>query len=56
MPSSLIPIEAKKNKSKIIEINIARSSFTTTISDIFLQGKATEIMEELLFLLTESGL
>jgi NAD-dependent SIR2 family protein deacetylase len=52
MPSSLIPIEAKKNKSKIIEINIARSSFTTTITDIFIQGKATETMEELLFILT----
>ncbi|MBN2174656.1 MAG: NAD-dependent deacylase, partial [Bacteroidales bacterium] len=52
MPSSLIPIEAKKNKSKIIEINTTPSDYTSTITDIFLQGKAAEIMEELLFILT----
>jgi NAD-dependent deacetylase len=52
MPSSLIPIEAKKNKCKIIEINTAPSNYTSTITDIFLQGKATDIMEELLFILT----
>jgi NAD-dependent deacetylase len=52
MPSSLIPIEAKKNKSKIIEINTAPSNYSSKITDIFIQGKATEIMEELLFILT----
>jgi NAD-dependent deacetylase len=52
MPSSLIPLEAKKNKSKIIEINTAPSSFTPAVTDIFLQGKATDILEDLLFVLT----
>ena len=52
MPSSLIPIEAKKNKCKIIEINIAPSDFTSSVTDVFLQGKATDILEDLLFVLT----
>ncbi|MDB4583954.1 RNA polymerase subunit sigma, partial [Draconibacterium sp.] len=52
MPSSLIPLEAKKNKSKIIEINIAPTNFTSAFTDILLQGKATEVMEDLLFVLT----
>jgi len=52
MPSSLIPLEAKKKKSKIIEINTAPSTFTPAITDVFLQGKATDVMENLLFVLT----
>lgn len=52
MPSSLIPLEAKKNKCKIIEINIAPSNYTSAITDLFLRGKATEIIEDLLFILT----
>ncbi len=52
MPSSRIPLEAKKNKCKIIEINTAPSNYTSAITDLFLQGKATEIMEDLLFILT----
>jgi NAD-dependent deacetylase len=52
MPSSLIPFEAKKNKCKIVEINTTPSNFTPSITDFFLQGKATEIMEDLLFILT----
>jgi NAD-dependent deacetylase len=52
MPSSLIPLEAKKNKSKIIEINTAPSGFTPAVTDIFLQGKATDILADLLFVLT----
>jgi len=51
MPASLIPYEAKKNNRKIIEINISPSNFTNTITDIFLQGKATEIMKSLVKIL-----
>ncbi|MFO7853503.1 MAG: NAD-dependent protein deacylase [Bacteroidota bacterium] len=51
MPASLIPYEAKKNGKKIIEINIIPSNYTHTITDIFLQGKATVIMQQLLFAL-----
>ena len=47
MPASLIPYEAKKNNKRIIEINIQPSAYTNTITDIFLQGKATEMMQQL---------
>ena len=53
MPASMIPIEAKKNGVKIIEINTVHSNYTDSIADIFLQGKATEMMEQLLKLLQE---
>lgn len=48
MPASLIPYEAKKNNKKIIEINIEPSNYTYSITDIFLKGKATEVMTALL--------
>jgi NAD-dependent deacetylase len=51
MPASLIPYEASNNGKKIIEINIEPSNFTHTITDIFLKGKATEIMQCLVELL-----
>ena len=51
MPASIIPIEAKRNNVKIIEVNIQPSNYTNTITDVFLKGKATEILEKLLKLL-----
>jgi len=51
MPASLIPFEAGKNGKKIVEINILPSNYTAVITDIFLQGKATVIMQQLLFIL-----
>ena len=47
MPASQIPILAKNNGAKIIEINIEPSNYTYNITDIFLQGKATEMMNRL---------
>jgi len=47
MPASLIPYEAKKKGVKIIEINVTPSNYTSTITDIFLQGKAGNIFGEL---------
>ena len=47
MPASTIPIIAKQNGKKIIEINIRESKYTNSITDIFLKGKATEVVEEL---------
>ncbi|SLM29807.1 NAD-dependent deacetylase 1 [Desulfamplus magnetovallimortis] len=44
-PANMIPRMAKGNGAKIIEINIAESSYTGSVTDIFLQGKATEMME-----------
>jgi NAD-dependent deacetylase len=47
-PASMIPPLAKRNGAKIIEINIEPSSYTNTITDIFLNGKAVAVMEQLL--------
>jgi len=40
-PASQIPILAKQNGANIIEINIEESNYTRTVTDIFLQDKAT---------------
>ncbi len=47
MPACGIPIEAKRNGATIIEININPSEYTDTITDIFLRGKASEVLGEL---------
>ncbi len=44
MPASQIPIFAKQNGAKIIEVNTAVSNYTDRISDVFLQGKASDIL------------
>jgi len=46
-PASLIPRAAKVNGSKIIEVNTKPSSYTNDITDIFLQGKATLVLNKL---------
>lgn len=51
VPASMIPSMAKQNGVRIIEVNPSRSLFTDSVTDIFLQGKATEVMDELLTLL-----
>lgn len=48
MPASLIPYEAKKRGKKIVEVNLTHSNYTDKITDIFLEGKASVIMDELL--------
>ncbi len=53
IPASIIPIEAKRNNVKIIEVNIQSSNYTNTITDVFLKGKATEVMSKLLKYLEE---
>ncbi len=53
LPAAEIPDLAKKQGAKIIEINIRPSLFSHTITDIFIQEKATEAMAkigELLYL------
>ena len=47
MPASQIPFLAKENGAKIIEVNTEPSKFTQSITDIFLRGKATEVMQKL---------
>ncbi len=46
-PANTIPVKAKETGAKIIEINIEPSQFTESITDIFLNGKATEVMSAL---------
>ena len=47
MPASLIPRLAKSRGALIIEVNTSPTVFTNTITDIFLEGKATVVSEEL---------
>jgi len=47
MPASKIPIEAQNNGALIIEVNLHPSNYTNTITDIFLQGKASEVLSAL---------
>lgn len=47
MPASLIPYEAERNNKKIIEINVAPSNYTRMITDIFLEEKASIVMQKL---------
>ncbi|NBD36124.1 MAG: RNA polymerase subunit sigma, partial [Chloroflexi bacterium] len=53
MPACQLPREAKMNGATIVEINLRRSYFTPHITDIFLQGKATEVMQALIDALYE---
>lgn len=48
MPACMIPRLAKENGAKIIEVNTAKTSFTNPVSDVFLRGKATEVMNDLM--------
>jgi NAD-dependent deacetylase len=44
MPACQIPYLAKQNGATIIEVNPEESNFTNKITDVFLKGKASEIM------------
>jgi NAD-dependent deacetylase len=47
MPANQFPLLAKENGAAIIEINPTESKYTQGVTDIFLQGKAGEVMEKL---------
>lgn len=47
-PAAQIPVIARQNGAKIIEVNPEESLFTNQITDVFLQGKASEVIPELL--------
>jgi NAD-dependent deacetylase len=44
-PAALIPQNAKRNGAKIIEVNQEPSEYSYDITDIFIKGKATKILE-----------
>ncbi|MFO7750673.1 MAG: NAD-dependent deacylase [Desulfobacteraceae bacterium] len=46
-PANIIPRMAKQNGAKIIEVNTEKSAYTDVITDVFLQGRATVVMEAL---------
>ncbi len=46
-PASYVPQTAKRNGAIVIEINPEKSAFTNNITDIFLQGKAGEVLTQL---------
>ncbi|MBO7238553.1 MAG: NAD-dependent deacylase [Elusimicrobiaceae bacterium] len=47
MPACSLPIIAKQNGAKIVEVNTLKSAYTETITDEFVQQKATEFFAEL---------
>jgi len=47
MPACNVPYIAKRNRATIIEINPGKSAYTGQITDIYLQGKAGEILPQL---------
>jgi len=46
-PANTIPYTAKMAKAEIVEINLMPTALTESLTDIFLQGKASEIVTEL---------
>ncbi len=44
MPASQVPLLAKQSGAKIIEVNIQHSHYTNEITDVFLEGKASETL------------
>ena len=47
-PANMIPSAAKSNGAQIIEINTCISEYTSSVTDIFLEEKATIAMEKLM--------
>ncbi|MFW6139531.1 MAG: SIR2 family NAD-dependent protein deacylase, partial [Spirochaetota bacterium] len=46
-PASLIPLHAKERGARIIEVNTKPSNYTGEITDVFLQGKASEVLPQI---------
>jgi NAD-dependent deacetylase len=47
IPAANVPWDAKRRGAKIIEINPENSAFTKAITDLYLTGKASDILKEL---------
>lgn len=50
-PASYVPIQAKKNGARIVEINIEPSNYTDSITDLFIQKKAGDFGNEVMKLI-----
>ena len=47
-PANMIPVTAKTNGAKIIEINPVKSEYSDSVTDIFIEDKAVHAMEILM--------
>ncbi len=47
MPASMLPIDAHNSGALIVEVNLHRSNYTDSVTDLFLQGKASEVLSAL---------
>lgn len=47
MPACMVPQMAKQNGAVIIEINTEKSAFTNKITDLFIQGKASDMLQRI---------
>ena len=47
-PAALIPVIAKENGAKIVEINPERTPLTDEISDYLIMGEAGDVMNQIL--------
>ena len=46
MPAAMVPYEAKRSGAYVVEINPKPSSFTSSVTDLFIQAKAGETLNE----------
>ncbi len=47
MPANMVPALAKQNGAKIIEINTSSTNYTYSITDVFLEGSASSVMQKI---------
>ncbi len=47
-PANTIPVAAKANGAKIIEINPVKSEYTNSVTDVFIEDKAVHALETLM--------
>jgi NAD-dependent deacetylase len=47
MPAAYVPVVAKEAGAMVVEINTSVSAYTRDVTDIFLQGKAGDVLPEL---------
>ncbi|HOD16053.1 MAG TPA: NAD-dependent deacylase [Spirochaetota bacterium] len=50
-PAAELPYLAKKNRARIIEVNISTTGLTNDITDVFIRGRAGEVLPELVKLI-----
>lgn len=53
-PASELPVLARANRAKIIEINIETTGLTNSITDVFIRGRAEDVLPDLLDKITVS--